>query len=74
MSPSATMERRDDVRLGEGEREYGEVEIADSTNKNYPIDSADHVRAAWSEINHADNATTYDTGEVRTIMNRNKRE
>jgi hypothetical protein len=70
MSPK--IERRDDVSPKEGLREYGDVEFADSTNKKYPIDSAEHIRAAWSYINHKDNAVKYDADEVKTIKNRIK--
>ena len=66
----AKIERRDDVSPKEGEREYGDVAFADPTNKKYPIDSAEHVRAAWSYINHRDNAAKYDADEVRTIKDR----
>ena len=56
----------------EGLREYGDVEFADSTNKNYPIDTPEHIRAAWTYINHKDNAAKYDADEVKTIKNRIK--
>src|ERR1051325_3888389 len=67
------IERRDDVSPHEGEREYGDVEFADTTNKKYPIDTPEHIRAAWSYINHKDNAAKYDADEVKTIKNRIKR-
>lgn len=67
------IERRDDVSPKEGLREYGDVEFADPTNKKYPIDTPDHVRAAWSYINHEDNAAKYDRDEVKTIKQRIKR-
>jgi hypothetical protein len=67
------IDRRDDVSPKEGVREYGNVEFADPTNKKYPIDSAEHVRAAWSYINHKDNAAKYDAAEVKTIKERIKR-
>ena len=70
MSPK--IERRDDVSPKEGEREYGDVEFADSTNKKYPVDTPEHIRAAWSYINHKDNAAKYDADEVKTIKNRIK--
>jgi hypothetical protein len=70
MSPK--IERRDDASPKEGLREYGDVEFADSTNKKYSIDSPEHVRAAWSYINHKDNAAKYDADEVTTIKNRIK--
>ena len=34
---------------------------------------AEHVRAAWSYINHKDNAAKYDKDEVATIKDRIKR-
>jgi hypothetical protein len=70
MSPK--IERRDDVSPKEGLHEYGDVEFADPTNKKYPIDTAEHVRAAWSYINQKDNAAKYDADEVKTIKNRIK--
>jgi hypothetical protein len=67
------IDRRDDVNPREGEREYGDVEFADPVNKKYPIDSAEHVRAAWSYIHHKDNAAKYDADEVEQIEARIKR-
>jgi hypothetical protein len=67
------IERREDVTPKQGLHEYGNVEFADPTNKKYPIDSAEHVRTAWSYINHKDNAAKYDKDEVKTIKNRIKR-
>jgi len=70
---SKKIDRRDDVSPKEGLREYGDVEFADPTNHKYPIDSPEHVRAAWSYINHKDNAAKYDKDEVRLIKERIKR-
>lgn len=70
---STHIDRREDVSPKEGLHEYGNVEFADPTNKKYPIDSAEHVRAAWSYINHRDNAAEYDKDEVRAIKERIKR-
>jgi hypothetical protein len=67
------IKRRDDVNPNEGEREYGDVEFADPTNNKYPIDTPEHVRAAWSYINHKDNAAKYKANEVKTIKERIKR-
>ena len=67
------IKRRDDVNPERGEHEYGDVEFADPTNKKYPIDTEEHVRAAWSYINHEDNAAKYDKDEVTQIKNRIKR-
>jgi len=72
-SKSKTIDRRDDVSPKEGLREYGDVEFADPVNHKYPIDTAEHVRAAWSYINHKDNAAKYDKDEVNLIKTRIKR-
>ena len=50
-----------------------DVEFADTTNNKYPIDTPEHIRAAWSYINHADNAAKYGKEEVMTIKDRIKR-
>jgi hypothetical protein len=70
---STKIDRREDVNPKEGLREYGDVPFADPTNHKYPIDTPDHVRAAWSYINHKDNAAKYDADEVRQIKDRIKR-
>lgn len=62
--------RRDDIHPEVGERKYGDVEFADPVNKKYPIDTEQHVRAAWSYINKAANAAKYDADEVRRIKDR----
>jgi hypothetical protein len=67
------IKQRDDVNPERGEHEYGDVEFADPTNKKYPVDSPAHVRAAWSYINHADNAAKYTSDEVKLIKGRIKR-
>jgi hypothetical protein len=65
--------KRDDVDPKDGEREYGEAQFADPVNKKYPIDTEEHVRAAWSYIHHKDNAAKYEANEVETIKDRIKR-
>ncbi len=67
------IKRREDVGPKRGVHEYGDVEFADTTNNKYPIDTPEHVRAAWSYINHADNAAKYGKEEVETIKDRIKR-
>lgn len=67
------IDRRDDVSPEEGERKYGDVEFADPVNNKYPIDTEEHIRAAWSYINHKDNAAKYDKDEVTLIKQRIKR-
>ena len=66
------IDRRDDVNPSAGEHKYDDVTFADPTNNKYPIDSPVHVRAAWSYINHAVNASKYDLDEVETIKGRIK--
>ncbi len=70
---STYIERRDNVNPKQGIRDHGDVAFADLINHKYPIDSPEHVRAAWSYINHKDNAAEYDKDEVKTIKNRIKR-
>jgi hypothetical protein len=70
---SRHIDRREDVNPKEGEREYGDVQFADPTNNKYPVDTPEHVRAAWSYINHKDNAAKYDKDEVELIKDRIKR-
>ena len=65
--------KREDANPEEGERKYGDVEFADATNKKYPIDTPEHIRAAWNYINHKDNAAKYDGDEVETIKTKIKR-
>ena len=64
------IERREDVNPKEGLHEYGNVQFADPVNHKYPIDTAEHVRAAWSYINHKDNAAKYDAADVKAIKER----
>ena len=70
---STKIDKRSDVSPHEGEHKYGDVKYADPTNKKYPIDTPEHIRAAWSYINHKDNAAKYDADEVKTIKDRIKR-
>jgi hypothetical protein len=70
---STKIDRREDVNPKEGRREYGNVQFADPVNHKYPIDTPEHVRAAWSYINHKGNAANYDPDEVRQIKERIKR-
>lgn len=73
MSETATkIDKRDDVNSESGEQKYGDVKFADTTNNKYPIDTPEHVRAAWSYINHKDNAAKYDADEVELIKKRIK--
>ncbi|MCC2592728.1 hypothetical protein LKO27_04760 [Tessaracoccus sp. OS52] len=59
----ARIKRREDTNPDEGERKYGDVEFADPVNNKYPIDTEEHVRAAWSYINKEGNADKYSSAE-----------
>lgn len=62
--------RRSDVSDADKKRavgEYGNVTYADSKNKKYPIDTEEHIRAAWSYINMPRNAKEYSSTEVASI-------
>lgn len=63
----AKIDRREDTNPKRGVKEYGDVKFADEVNKKYPIDSAEHVRAAWSYIHKEHNAEKYSDSEVKTI-------
>ena len=66
------IDRREDVSPKEGLHEYGDVKFADETNKKYPIDTAEHVRHAWSFINKESNAAKYTKKDAAEIRNRIK--
>ncbi len=64
--------KRSDVYPKRGKHEYGDVKFADPVNNKYPIDTPTHIRAAWSYINHENNAAKYDKSEVAKIKRRIK--
>lgn len=70
---SDKIEKRDDVNPERGEHEYGGVEFADPVNKKYPVDTPEHIRAAWSYIHHPNDAAKYSPEDVEKIKNHIKR-
>ena len=48
---------------------YGDVAYADKENSKYPIDTKEHVKAAWSYINMPKNAGKYDSSKLAAIKN-----
>lgn len=64
------MEKRDDVYKNRGLYEYGDVKFADPVNDKYPIDTEEHIRAAWSYIHMPRNYEKYDANDVKTIKER----
>jgi hypothetical protein len=55
---------------------YGDVKYADpgyrDNKKRYPIDTPDHIRAAWAYINVPENANFYDAKQLAQIKGRIK--
>ena len=46
---------------------YGDVDFADKKNKKYPIDTEEHIRAAWSRINQEKNEEKYSADDLKEI-------
>lgn len=69
----AKISERKDVSPAEKKRaveEYGDVTYADEKNKKYPIDTKEHIQAAWNYINKAGNAAKYSSEEVSAIKSK----
>ncbi|WP_196483711.1 DUF6582 domain-containing protein [Burkholderia diffusa] len=49
---------------------YGDVAYADEKNSKYPIDTEEHIRAAWSYINKEKDAAEYSADELKTVKDR----
>jgi phage head maturation protease len=61
---------RSDTSASEGEGKYGDVTFADPTNKKYPIDTVEHIRAAWNYINKPKNSGKYSAKDASAIKRR----
>ena len=62
---------------GDGKKPYGDVTYADpgyqkDKQKRYPIDTEEHVRAAWSYINQKDNSGKYSSEDLTKVKNKIK--
>lgn len=64
------MHKRDDVSNKRGLKEYGNVEFADSVNNKYPIDTPEHIRAAWSYFHIPRDYEKYTEDERKIIINK----
>ena len=67
------MSKREDVSAADkkrAEKKYGNVTYADPKNKKYPIDTEEHIRAAWNYIGQKKNQAKYSASEVAAIKNR----
>lgn len=68
-------EEADKAYKADEEGEYGDVEYADpgyqaGGKPRYPIDTEQHIRAAWNYIHQEKNAAEYDAKQVKQIKNR----
>ena len=70
MMSAKAISQREDTSPKEGTAQYGDVQFADETNKKYPIDTADHIRAAWNYIHQDRNRTKYNASEAAAIEKR----
>ena len=59
--------QRSDANAETGEKKYGSVKFADPKNKKYPIDTEEHIRAAWSYIHMPKNSAKYSSSDVSSI-------
>jgi HK97 family phage prohead protease/HK97 family phage major capsid protein len=71
-APEKTLKADDD---DDGDKPYGDVEYADpgyqsDKKKRYPIDTVDHIKAAWNYINKAENQKPYSADQVDKIKAR----
>ena len=64
------MEKRDDVYKNRGLHEYGDVEFADNVNKKYPIDTPEHIRAAWNYFHMPRDYEKYSVEDRKIIINK----
>lgn len=73
-APAVEVPAADAVEKGatpkEGENEYGDVKFADPKGKKYPIDTEEHIRAAWSYINKEKDAAEYSAADLKTVKGR----
>lgn len=54
----------------EGEKKYGDVKFADPANDKYPIDTDEHIRAAWDYIHKEKDADKYSADDLAAIKRR----
>lgn len=65
----------EDAKDEAGKPKYGNVEYADpglqdDNKKRYPIDTAEHIRAAWNYINKEKNAGAYSPDNLAKVKNK----
>ena len=74
LSPDEAVEA-EDIALAASKEPYGDVKYADpgyksDKKKRYPIDTEEHIRAAWSYINQEKNHKGYSSDQVSKIKAR----
>lgn len=47
---------------------YGNVKYADPKNGKYPIDTEEHVRAAWAYIHQQKNQAEYNSTQLAAVI------
>jgi len=62
-------------RAGEAAKPYGDVRYADTgyqkdKKARYPLDTEEHIRAAWTYINQAGNAAKYSAAHLKLVKGR----
>ncbi len=62
--------KRSDTYPEEGLHKYGDVEFADMVNKKYPIDTPEHIRAAWNYLHMPRDYDKYSPKDAEVIKNR----
>lgn len=65
------------VRADDGKKPYGDVSYADpgyqkDKKKRYPLDTKDHVKAAWSYISQPGNAGQYSADQLKQVKSKIK--
>lgn len=72
VKPKSAVQQLLALANGDDKGPYGDVAYADPKNKKYPIDTAAHVRAAWSYVNMPKNQKDYSSAELAAIKSKIK--
>lgn len=63
-------EKADDEEGDYGDVEYADLGYQEDKKPRYPIDTAEHIRAAWNYIHQEKNASLYSEDQAKKIKNR----
>ena len=63
-------EARSDTEKSEGKKKYGDVKFADPEHSKYPIDTEEHIRAAWNYIHKEKDADKYSAEDLAAVKKR----